>query len=182
MEQRDAVADALHALQKVRGHQHRHAVALERADHVEQFRGGMRIEAGGRLVEDRDRNLFHQDLGKPEPLPHAAGEVADVLVAHVAEPDAIERGGDPRVALGDRNADQAGGVAEIVRRRHVIVEADGVRQIADQPLDLQRLAHRVVSHHANRAVRSLRSGRASSGWSWSCRPRSDRAGRRSRHA
>ena len=49
------------------------------------------------------------------------------------------------------NADQGRGVAQVVERRHVVVEADGVGQIADQALDLERLARRIVAEHADGA-------------------------------
>ena len=43
---------------------------------------------------------------------------------------------------------QPRGVVQIVGRGEMIVEADRIRQIADQALDLQRLAHRVVTEDA----------------------------------
>jgi hypothetical protein len=73
----------LHPFEQVRGQQYTHAAVLEIADDVEQLDGRLRIEAGGRLVEDGDLRLFHQDFGKPEPLAHAAREGGDALVSHV---------------------------------------------------------------------------------------------------
>ena len=67
------------------------------------------------------------------------------------EADAIERGDDPLVAHVRLDADQRRGVTQIVERRHVVVEADGVGQIADLALDLQRFARRIVAEHADGA-------------------------------
>ena len=136
----------------MRGQQHGDAVVLERADHFQKLRGRVRIEAGGRLVEDRDRDVLHQDFGKAEPLAHAARERADPLDADIAETDAVERGDDPLVADARLDADQGRGVAQVVERRHVVVEADGIGQIADQALDLKRLARRIVAEHADAAA------------------------------
>src|SRR5580700_409640 len=83
-EQSNAVAHALYPLQEMRGQQHRHALGLEVPDDAEQLRGGVRIEARGRLVEDGDLRAFHQNFGKAETLPHAAGEGGDTLVGKCA--------------------------------------------------------------------------------------------------
>ena len=90
-EQRDAVADALHAIEQMRRQQHRDVALLELADDLQQLDRRLRIEAGGRLVEDRDLRVLHQDFGKAEPLPHAARERRDPLVGDVVQPDVVER-------------------------------------------------------------------------------------------
>src|SRR6478609_6430252 len=69
-----------HTLQQVRGEQDRHAFRLEAADDGEEFARGMRIEPRCRLVEDGDLRAFHEDLGEPEPLTHAARKGADAFV------------------------------------------------------------------------------------------------------
>ena len=52
-----------------------------------------------------------------------------------------------RMRLG--NAHQPRRVVQIIGRGHVVVEADRVRQIADQALDRERLAHRVMPEYAS---------------------------------
>ena len=54
VEQRHPVAHALHLVEMVRRQQHRGAVGLQAADHLEEFLRRMRVERGRRLVEDRD--------------------------------------------------------------------------------------------------------------------------------
>ncbi len=58
-------------------------------------------------------------------------KVADLLVGDLLQADALERGGDPLVALGRGHAHQPRGVVQIVGGGEVVVEADRVRQIAD---------------------------------------------------
>ncbi len=58
---------------------------------LEQFGGRLRIETGGRFVEDGDLRILHQDLGQAEALPHAAGEGLDGLVGDIAQADMGER-------------------------------------------------------------------------------------------
>ena len=94
LEQRDAVADALHLIEQMRRQQHRDALVLEALDHLQELEGRLRIETGGRLVENGDLGLLHQDFGKPEPLAHAARKRRDPLVGDVGEPHARERRGD----------------------------------------------------------------------------------------
>ncbi len=122
---------------------------------VEQLQRRLRIEAGGRLVEDRDLGVLHQDLGEAEPLPHAAREGLDPLVGDIVQADVIERVRDLRLALVALEADQAAGVVHVLGRGQIVVEADRVGQIADPTLDLQRLAHRIVAQHPHLSVRDL---------------------------
>src|ERR1700730_13281740 len=151
-EQGDAVAHALHPLEQMRGQQHRHALGLEVPDDAEKLRGGVRIEARGRLVEDGDLRAFHQNLGEAETLPHAAREGGDALVGKFAEPDPLDRVGDALLALGEAKADQARGVAQVIGSGEVIVKANRVRQITDAALDRERLARGIKTEHAHLAA------------------------------
>ena len=90
-EQRDPVAHALHAVEQMRRQQHRDVAMLEIADDLQQLQRRLRIEAGGRLVQDRDLGVLHQDFGEPEPLAHAAREGVDRLVGNLLQADMVER-------------------------------------------------------------------------------------------
>ena len=72
IEQRHAIANALHPFEQVRGQQHAHTTLFEVADDLEQLDGGLRVETRRRFVEDRDLRLLHQDFGDAESLAHAA--------------------------------------------------------------------------------------------------------------
>ena len=50
-------------------------------EQVEEAVALLGIEAGGRLVDDDQLGVADQRLGDAEPLPHAAGETGDCLVA-----------------------------------------------------------------------------------------------------
>src|SRR5580700_11068979 len=151
-EQGDAVAHTLHPLEQMRGQQHRHALGLEVSDDAEQLRGGVRVEARGRLVEDGDLRAFHQNFGKAETLPHAAREGGDALVGKFGEPDPPDRVGDALLALGEAKADQACGVAQIIGGGEVVIKADRVRQVADAALDRKRLARWIEAEYAHLAA------------------------------
>src|SRR6516165_4928111 len=155
-EQGDSVADALHAFEQMRGQKHRHAFGLEAADDAEEFRGRVRVEAGCRLVENGDLRSLHQNLGKAKALAHAAREGGNALLGVLGEPYPLERVGDALFALGEAEADQARGVAEIVGGAEPVVEADHVRQVADAALDRERLARRIEAEHAHLAAGDFR--------------------------
>ena len=59
------------------------------------------------------------------------------------------------VGLAPRDGEQARGVEQVLARRQVVVEADGVGQVADPALDLERLAHRIEAQHLDRAAAGL---------------------------
>src|SRR5580700_6137367 len=107
----------------MRGQQHRHTLGLEVSDDAEELRGGVRIEARGRLVEDGDLRALHQNLGEAETLPHAAREGRDAFVGKFGKPDPLDRVGDALLTLGEPKADKTGGVAQIIGRGEVVVEA-----------------------------------------------------------
>src|ERR1700704_2150918 len=155
VEQRDPVAHALHPLEQMRGEQNADAAVLELADDLEQLDRRLRVEARGRLVEDRNLRVLHQDLGEPGALAHAAREGLSPLVDHVREPDMDERVVDPPLALGSIQSDEPRGVAHIVGRAEIVIEADLVGQIADPAFDRERLPHGIVAEHAGLPIRDV---------------------------
>ena len=86
---------------------------------VKQLRRGVRIEPRRRLVEDGDLRALHQNLGKPEALPHAAENVATRLSADSERPTRRSASAMRFSRSACSNADQARGVAQIVGRREL---------------------------------------------------------------
>src|ERR1700685_4351464 len=136
----------------MRRQQHRNALGLEVSHDAEQLRGGMRIEARGRLVEDGDLRALHQNLGKAETLPHAAREGGDALVGKFAEPDPLDRVGDAFLAFSEAKADQARGITQVIGGGEGVIKTDRVRQIADAALDRKRLARWIEAEYAHLAA------------------------------
>src|SRR5229473_8439545 len=134
------------------GDQYRDALALEFADHIEKLVSRLRIEPGGRLVQNGDLGMLHDKLGKTEPLAHAARERRHRLVRHIGEPHACERVGDARPAHIAAMSHQPRRVGEVFDRRHMVVKTNRVRKIADPALDFQWPAYRIMTrdHHGAR--------------------------------
>ena len=62
-----------------------HAVLAQLAEQVQEAHALGRVEAGGRLVDDDEPRVAEQRHRDAEALPHAAGEAAELLLAHVPE-------------------------------------------------------------------------------------------------
>ena len=75
----------------MRRYQHGDTIGLKVADHVEQLEGRLRIEAGGRLVEDRDLGTLHHHLGEAETPLIPCEQVATLLSADIVEAHMLQR-------------------------------------------------------------------------------------------
>src|SRR6185312_4503758 len=115
----------------------------------------LRIEARGRLVEDRHLGLLQPDLGEAETLAHAVRIGADAAVADRLETHLGERVLDAGVGVLARDAHEPRRIAQVLARRQVLVEADRIRHVADAALDLERLSHRVEARDPHPSLAGL---------------------------
>src|SRR5262249_46948396 len=90
-EQRDPVANALHAVEQMRRQQYRDVAVLQVADDFQKLDGRLRIETRGRLVEDRDLRILQQYLGDAKTLSHTTRECGDPLADDIVQADMVER-------------------------------------------------------------------------------------------
>ena len=72
VDDRDPVAELVGLLHVVRREQDRLAVDVELAEDLPQRDAALRVEPGGRLVEEEDRRPVHHRPGDHQPLRHAA--------------------------------------------------------------------------------------------------------------
>ena len=152
----DPVADGLDLAQEVAGEHDRQAALVdEPAQQLEDLDDADRVDRGGRLVEDQEVGRLDQGIGDAEPLAHAAGVGADPVVRAVGEADLGEDLVDGGLRLGLAEAVETGRVAQVLAAGHVLVEADGVGQVADPSLDLARLPGGIEPHHRCLAVGRL---------------------------
>ncbi len=111
-----------------------------RADGAEEIEeavalGG--VETGGGLVDDDELWVGEQRLGDAEALLHAAGVGAERFLAGVPEIGLLEEGVDHLGALGlVGDAFEDGEMVEHVERRHLGVDAELLREIAEDFADL----------------------------------------------
>src|SRR5262245_9917014 len=123
------------------------------ADKLLDLELGARIEAGRRLVEQKQDRRRQQSTGKRDLLLHAAGQVLHRLASAVGrKPDAAK---DPRnlvAGLTSRYPIEAGRVAEVLSRRHLLEEAGLDRGPIDQPPYGTRLAEHVMAEDLRAAA------------------------------
>ena len=99
--------------------------------------------------------VLDQHVGEAEPLAHAPGVGLDGAVAGLRQADPLQQLVDARLGLGVGDAVEPGRVAQVLAARHGPVEADVVGQVADVPLDLERVARRVEAEDLGRAAGRL---------------------------
>src|SRR5690606_5887752 len=116
----------------------------------------LRIEARGRLVEDRYPAVAHQQFGNAEALTHAARIGGDRPVGGGAESHPLECCRDALLRQFARHASELRRIGEVLPAGHHVVEADCVRQVADLALDLQRPAQRVLAQDADASLARFR--------------------------
>ena len=87
----DAVAEALGFFHQMRGEEDGFAAVADAADEVPDGAAGLRVEAGGELVEEDDFRIVDEREGDEEALLLAAGEIHEPGVALVGEAELIEQ-------------------------------------------------------------------------------------------
>ena len=171
-----ALAEGGHLGDVVRRHQHSPRLRQQRA----QLEPLVRVETVRRLVEHQQVGAADQRAGERDPLPHAAGQAADLLVHHVLKADRLEHpSGLVAAASAVGVLLEHGDVVDEVEGREARVERRRLRQVAEPAPDLDPLARdapgpdRAGAGGRSRARAPSRSSAAGS----SCPRRSGRAGR-----
>ena len=142
---RDAVADALDLGEHVGREEDRPSVGLERIEDLVERALHQRIEALGRLVENRQLGIVLQRLDDADLLAHAARVIAD---------QPLQRGRrqlQPLAQLAAPDGRTAGQLAEIVEQPFSgqrVVERDAAGQVADPAPDRHGVADDVEAEHA----------------------------------
>ena len=94
LEQERPIREVLDHVREVRGHDHAHALVLDRRhEHAVDDRRRLGVERARGLVGKEQERLLGQLPGKDDPLLLAAGEVAGDMHHAVAEPDLVEEVG-----------------------------------------------------------------------------------------
>jgi len=92
---RDAVAQRLGIRKNVRAEEHGAAAIAQPQDQLTNLAAAERVEPRHRLVEEDDLGIVEQRLRDADALQHALGELAQREPALGANPNAIQRRGDP---------------------------------------------------------------------------------------
>ena len=122
------VAQALRLIHEMRGEEQRLAGRLELLQAFPDQMAGLRVEAGGRLVEKNDVGIVDQGPGQGQATLHTAGQRRNPGVGLAAQAGKFKQRGDARLDLGvgqtkiaaeDQQVFGAGEIGvEVVELRH----------------------------------------------------------------
>ena len=148
----DPVGQRLGLGHVVGAEQDRRVVLLaDRADELLHLELRARVEAGRRLVEQEQDGRREERAGERDLLLHPARQVLHRLAAPLGrEPDPLEDARDRLARLARGHPVEAGGVAQVLGRRHALEERRLDRHAVHQPLYGARAPEDVVSEHGRR--------------------------------
>ena len=129
----DAIGELLGLFEVVRGEHDRRAFGAQLAHVGPQILAQRDVDAGGRLVEERDARAMHERLGDEQAPPHAARQLARGDVGLVRQRHRRQQLVDAR--LRRRHAEVAHLEAQHLARREEGIEVDLLRH---QPDDAPR--------------------------------------------
>jgi hypothetical protein len=89
----EAVAEALGLVHEMRREQHRLALLQQLLQALPDQVARLRVEAGGRLVEEQQVGVVHQRARQRQAPLHAAGERVDLGVGAAGQPGELEQRG-----------------------------------------------------------------------------------------
>ena len=144
----EAVAQLLGLVHVMSRDDQRDPVRLEAVEPVPEHVPRLRVEAGGRLVQQEDLGLVDQRPGDREPAPHSSGEHLDPGVGLVLElrerQQALEADADHRLLEAEVSAVDE----DVLADRQLAVEAVVLWDNPDPPPDLRAVVPRIQPEHA----------------------------------
>ena len=134
------VAQLLGFVHVVRGQHQRDAALLEPVEAVPQDVAGLRVEAGGRLVEQQQVGFAHQRPGDREAALHATRQRVDAFVRSLGELHELEQLGGTTPALGAGDVEVAPVDHQVLDDGQLRVELVGLRDDAHAGADRRAVA------------------------------------------
>ncbi len=116
---------------------------MQLADHVPERQATLRIETGGRLVEEQDIGDVHDRPGDHQALSHASRELGDVGPGTVGEPELLEELSRAFVGVPRVHPEVAAVEVQVLRDVERAVQGVGLRHDANHLLEGGGLHDRV---------------------------------------
>ena len=157
VQDRDAVRELFGLVEVLSREQHRRAPARELPDGLPHLVAGLRVEPGGRLVEEDDRRVADQAHRDVEPASHASRVRRRLAVSCIGEREAVEQ------LVGDHTrvleVTQLGDQHEVLPAGQHFVDGSELAGQADRLADVARLGRDVEAVDRGRARVGLEQGR-----------------------
>ena len=146
----DVVGETIDLLEVLRREQDGHAGGDETLDHHPEVETPLRVEPGGRLVEEQHRGTVDERGSEVEPPPHSSREGAHHAVGRVVEVEAFEQLGATRLDLVAVEVGEAPDHGEVLGGGEVLVDRGVLAGEADRGADALGLVGHVDPEHACR--------------------------------
>ena len=144
VDDREAVAELVGLLHVVRGEEDGLALAVQLAEDLPQREAALRVEAGGRLVEEEDRGPVHDRPRHHQALRHAARERGDRLLRPArTSRNCSSRRSASRLRRRGRHPEEAAVEVEVLPHGERAVERVALRHHADHLLRRGRVRDHV---------------------------------------
>ena len=156
---RHPVAEPVGLLHVVRRQQHRQPVAVQLVEDLPQGEAALRVEAGGRLVEEQDVRIVRDAARDHQTLGHAARERVDAGRGAVGQTELLQQFRRPRPRLPPVHPEVPAVVVEVLPYGEAAVERVGLGDDADRLLGQGRFAGHVHATDAGPARRRHHAGR-----------------------
>ena len=138
---------------KIRGApEDQHAVVGQFMHHTPQFAARDRIDAHPRLIQQQHLGLAYQRTGQPQLLLHAAGKLAGQAIGKVSEIGKFQQLLEGSLARFAGDAAQIGIQRQVFHHRQVFIQAEFLRHIAKNGVQLTILGDRIQSGDAQLAA------------------------------
>ena len=131
----DLVADVGQLGQDMAGNHDRLAHLAELLEQAADLDPRARVQAAGRLVEDQHLGVVQEHAGQAQPLRHAAGKAGDEGLALVAQVDQVEHLVADLLPPRTLDAVGRGEKLQVLDDLHVVIDAEEVGHVADDPPD-----------------------------------------------
>ena len=136
----DAVAERVRLVQVVRGDEDGHALGAQPAHLVPHVRAALRVEAGGRLVEEDHLGLVDDAERDVDPAPLAARVGLALAVGVLGELEASSDRAARRSGVGLADAVEPGLQHQLLARGRVVPGAAALGHVPDPAAHLARVA------------------------------------------
>ena len=118
-------------------------LGVQHPQDVPQVGSGLRVEAGGRLVQEQHVRPVHQGPRDQQPLGLPAGQVGGHRLAPVREAEYLEQLPGPALRLAQAQTEEPAAELQVLGHGQLHVERVVLGHHADPALDPDRVGHHV---------------------------------------